>query len=314
MKVLITGTSGFVGNELRRYFTAEGHEVTGTVGRKAPREGELKIDIGDWNSYQELENQQFDIIIHSAAALEGSSRKVMNKVNVEGTVNILKIARQSGCKHFIHISSLAVYGLKALGEERTEMTRRSSKGSAYGATKKKAEEIVEQSGLKYSILRLPPVIGKKDSYVSPLLIRSLQRNSPFYTGRKNKRISLLHIQNLPFIIEKMVKSGPENDYYNCLDFNILWFDFVTEYGEKIGTAPRFIRKNFLHSFLRSIKDSDKTFTTLVGHKGMHYENGKLMEQLNIRDFPYSWKNAVHEACQSIKTANSKEFRRLEING
>lgn len=304
MKILITGTSGFVGNELRSYFMNKGHDVTGTVGRKAPREGEVKIDLARWSSFQELENQQFDIIIHSAAALEGSSRKVMNEVNVEGTVNVLKLAAQSRCNHFIHISSLAVYGLKALGEDRTEETRRSSKGSSYGATKKRAEEIVEQSNINYSILRLPVVIGKMDSFISPLLIRSLKENRAFYNCGKERKISLLHVQNLPFIVEKMINTGSRNDYYNCLDFNISWTDFVIEYAENTGTVPRFIRRNFLHSFIRSIRDSEKRFTTLVGHKGMHYENGKLVKHLNIKKFPNSWKGAVHDACLSLNVTNS----------
>lgn len=299
MKILITGTSGFVGNELRSYFMEKSHEVTGTVGRKKPREGEVSIDLAGWSSFKELEKQQFDIIIHSAAALEGSSGKVMNKVNVEGTANILKLARKSGCKHFIQISSLAVYGLKALGEDRTEETRRSSKGSTYGATKKKAEEIVEQSDINYSILRLPVVIGKMDSYVSPLLIRSLKENKVFYNSGKEKRISLLHVQNLPFIVEKLIETGSLNDHYNCLDFSVPWSDFVNEYAEKTGTVPRFISRTFFHSFLKSIKDNEKIFTTLVGHKGMHYENGKLLKYLNIEKFPYSWKEAVHDACLSI---------------
>lgn len=296
MNILITGASGFVGNSLREYFTKQGHRVTGTVGRKQPREGEIQVDISNPDSLMSLKKENYDIIIHSAAALEGSSRKILNKVNVTGTQNIIKLAKECNCKHFIHISSVSVYGLKALGENRTEDTRRSSKGSFYGASKKRAEELVENSNLDYTILRLPVVIGENDSFVSPIIIDALKAKNTFYRSDKERRISMLNVRNLPHIIEKFIECGANRDYYNCIDHTVPWSYFIQQYSNKVGIRPRFKTKNLLTAIIRSLGDERVRFTTMIGQIGMYYENRKLMEYLGIKEFPYSWFDAVHQAC------------------
>lgn len=299
MNILITGTSGFVGNSLREYFTKQGHRVTGTVGRKQPREGEIKVDISNPDSLMSLKKEKYDIIIHSAAALEGSSRKILRKVNIVGTQNIINLAGECGCKHFIHISSVSVYGLKALGENRTEDTRRSSKGSFYGASKKRAEELVENSNLDYSILRLPVVIGENDSFVSPIIIDALKAKNTFYRSDKERRISMLNVRNLPHIIEKFIECGANRDYYNCIDHTVPWSFFVHQYSHKVGNRPRFKTTNLVSSFIRSLNDERVRFTTMIGQMGMHYDNDKLKNYTDIIVFPYTWHDAIHSACLSL---------------
>lgn len=298
MNILITGTSGFVGNELRKYYMEQGHCVTGTVGRKEPREGEVKLNLADWNTFETLKKRQFDIIIHSAAALEGSPSKTMHKVNVTGTENMIRLARKVKCAHFIHISSIAIYGLKAIGEKRSENTKRSRVTTPYGRTKSKAEVLMEKSGLDYTILRLPSVIGSDDSYVSPVIKEAIAMEKPFYLNRKDKKISILNISNLPHIMDKVMEKGASKDYYNCIDHMVRWSDFIWEYSRYKGSRPRFREKSFIKSIINCLFDNNKRFTTLIGHLGMHHENGKLIRAYSLEEFPFSWQEAVRDACIS----------------
>ena len=61
MKILITGHKGFVGQEYVRYFTNQGHEITG-------------VDIKEGNDCRDFFktcNDQFDLIVHLAAIVGG---------------------------------------------------------------------------------------------------------------------------------------------------------------------------------------------------------------------------------------------------
>ena len=61
MKILITGHKGFVGQQYIKYFTEQGHEVTG-------------VDIKEGNDCRDFfktSDTQFDLIVHLAAIVGG---------------------------------------------------------------------------------------------------------------------------------------------------------------------------------------------------------------------------------------------------
>ena len=97
--IIVTGTSGALGNYLRQYFIESGFNVIGTVGRSTPRDREITIDLGAWNSFDKIrkfvKNKKIISIIHTAAILQGkSNRKKMYAANVTGTGNILKLVKE----------------------------------------------------------------------------------------------------------------------------------------------------------------------------------------------------------------------------
>ena len=131
MKILITGCAGFIGSNLVDYLLKEGHIVVGIDNFDEYYAKEIKIvnlhnanrndnftffeiDILDQKSLFELKNN-YDVIIHLAAkagvrpSLENPS--FYQRVNVEGTQNILNFATECSINKIIFASSSSVYGI-----------------------------------------------------------------------------------------------------------------------------------------------------------------------------------------------------------
>ena len=64
IKILITGTDGFIGSYLKNYLENKGFRIYGTVFRRNAKENEYKIDIRSIRSLDELQENNFDVIIN----------------------------------------------------------------------------------------------------------------------------------------------------------------------------------------------------------------------------------------------------------
>jgi len=234
-RVLITGTSGALGNNLREYFLECGYSVIGTVGRSKPRDGEIPINLGDWNSYANLReaigNKKIDAIIHCAAMLHGKSgiRKTYS-ANVIGTENILRIAHECGCRNFIHISSIGIYGIKSLGKNRSEYTKPIDI-EPYGITKRKAEKRVLAVDIPYTILRLPLIKHSGDFFIE----RPIKRGKSVYI--KKRELNIVSSVTPEFVAktcEWIVENGPLNDIFNCASHHQPWREMVMDHCRHEG--------------------------------------------------------------------------------
>lgn len=228
--ILITGTSGALGNYLRQYFTNCGYNVIGTVGKSEPRKGEFKIDLGDRSTYagllEDLKNRKIHAIIHSAASLRGKGGfRKMYSANVAGTENVLYIAEETGCKNFIQISSVGIYGIKSLGKNRDESTKPMDIES-YGITKRLAEKKVCNSGIPYTILRLPLIKHESNSLISVPIIKG---KSVFVKKRELKIVSTVTPEYIARTCEWVINKGSLNDIFNCASHHQTWRDMVIDY-------------------------------------------------------------------------------------
>ncbi len=149
-KILITGSSGFLGQKFTEEFAGRHPqaEIKLLAHRKAlpacppncrPIEGSLE-DIPS------LENAAAGIhtVIHFAGKTHAQSEEEYFRVNAEGTRNLTEAAKRAGATRFIFISSRAI--TKECG--------------AYAVSKCRAEEAVRESGIPYVILRLSEVYGR----------------------------------------------------------------------------------------------------------------------------------------------------------
>ena len=104
-KILITGSSGFVGSHLVSEFTKLGYEVVG-VSRTQHVNSNVICDIsGDTDWADILEH--VDIIIHCAATvhqmdLSKNDVNIYQHLNVDGTLNLAEQAKES-VKRFIFL-------------------------------------------------------------------------------------------------------------------------------------------------------------------------------------------------------------------
>lgn len=162
MRILVTGTAGFIGFHLARRLIADGHMVVGFDGMTTYYDVRLKHKrheiLGQTNGFRAhiamLEDKdalakavadcQPDVIVHLAAqagvrySLENPDAYV--SANLNGTFNVLEAAREAGVKHLMLASTSSVYG----GNEKmpfmeTDLT--DAPMTLYAATKKAGESM-----------------------------------------------------------------------------------------------------------------------------------------------------------------------------
>ena len=181
MKVLLTGSEGFVGKVLVDNLLDSGHEIDGIDRAKAvnPSYKLYRIDLKDEIL---LDPASYDLVIHCAAA-KGDwdiSDKEFHDDNVVATENLLNYVRQCEVKRIIHFSTVAIYSRDVTdGSERTKI----EPDSVYGQTKLDSEILIrkyaEESGVPTVILR-PSVIYGRNNYANMFnLIQQLNRALPF---------------------------------------------------------------------------------------------------------------------------------------
>ena len=305
MKILITGSDGLIGGELKNYLTKQGHRVSGTVFLRKPEKDEIYIDITEAGDIKKIPDDRFDAVIHTIGEVDQTSRyPKMYKINVGGTGIITAAAKRNGWPHLIHISSVAVYGFKTMGENRSEnLTKRSCNPFAipYMRTKAKAERVIQKSGLGYTILRLPAMVGANDNSLSPSVISALLDGSFFLCGKKDRKVSVLNVKNLGPVIEKIVEKGPLNDVFNCCGSHVAYSSLYKEYASCLGVTCKPEKKSI---FSLPFNLKDKKFLTILTFSrfGAHYPDKKLHE-LVPHSHPYSWKEGVREAVESYLNMN-----------
>jgi len=131
--VLVTGATGLIGGALVRVLSAANeknelnmhiiaHGQNSIKGEALAQELSLKFiceDIRNSSMISDLKEKS-DYIIHCAAIAK--SADMVSKpadvvtVAVEGTKNILELARKRSCKSFVYLSSMEVYGKTGLRE------------------------------------------------------------------------------------------------------------------------------------------------------------------------------------------------------
>ena len=159
MKLLITGTEGYIGARMAPILAARGHDVTG-LDTGFYRDGCLYLDpIGmptaprtiykDLRALAPRDFEGFDAVVHLAELSNdplGENRpEITFKINHEGSVRIAKAAKQAGVKRFVYASSCSVYGLGSGGEFLDE-TSPTNPQTAYAKCKVNVERDVRPLG------------------------------------------------------------------------------------------------------------------------------------------------------------------------
>ena len=149
MTVLVTGGTGVVGTPVVRYLVEAGREVRGLARSRASAEllagmGAVPVrgDIGAPDSLPSAV-EGVEVVYHIAGRVSfcPSMPERLYEVNVEGTRNVVRAARQAGVRRLVHTSSVV-----ALGEEPgtigSEATRhRGYYLSHYGRSKHQGEMV-----------------------------------------------------------------------------------------------------------------------------------------------------------------------------
>lgn len=125
MKILVTGTEGYIGNRLAPMLIAAGHDVTGLdagfycdghlFSRPSAAPSFPRLIQKDLRHIKAEDLAGCDAVVHLAELsndpLGENNPALTFRINHEGSVNIAQLARQAGVRRFIYASSCSVYGV-----------------------------------------------------------------------------------------------------------------------------------------------------------------------------------------------------------
>ena len=195
MKILVTGGAGFIGSHIVEYLVQRGDDVTildnlntGKIENLSKVNNDINFVNGDIREYKLLERlvSDSDGVFHEAAlASVQQSLKMQDEyfdVNVSGTENILKLAKEYGFK-VVYASSSSVYGNPKQIPIKESDDR--STVNPYAQTKLETELLAEkysEMGVKVIGLRYFNVFGKRQSKeyagVIKLFLDRIQQSKP----------------------------------------------------------------------------------------------------------------------------------------
>lgn len=173
MKVVITGASGLLGNNLAAALLERGHQVVAADRVRSVALDDLaveyiEIDVLDVDTLRAA-FEGADVVFHLAAIISiiGDPNGMVRRVNVEGPRNAARAALGVGVGRFVHCSSVHAYDLRACGPSLDEHGPRSTEGHspAYDRSKYAGEcevQAVVADGLDAVIVNPTGVFGPRD--------------------------------------------------------------------------------------------------------------------------------------------------------
>jgi nucleoside-diphosphate-sugar epimerase len=306
MNILVTGADGCLGSALVRDLAAAGRKVFGTTFWRIPGERECLLDLAREESFRDLPAGRWDTVIHAAGLVDQSlPAGLLHRVNALGTRRLAAWAAAHGCRHFIFLSSVSVYGFLTMGQNRSEHTpvSRWLAPLPYMRSKILAERFVTQSGLPYTILRLPPVLGCGDSYLSPAMLSALSAGRFFFAGQGDRPVSVMTVSGLGPVVDDLLSSGPLNAAYNCADHHPLWRDLAAEYARCLG-APLPADQRTIFSFLPLLSDKPALLLLAFSLFGAHFPDEAFHRALR-HEHAGRWQEAVREAVEEFRLQKNR---------
>ena len=218
--LLITGTTGFLGQQLIRQLDENAQQVVRRVERKidkpSPTQYKDMVYIDDISTTTNWSDalKNCDVVIHMAARVHVMEENATDplaefrQVNVDGTINLATQAAQSGVKRFIFISSIKVNG------EETQLGRPyrpddpPNPQESYAISKMEAEQqlqaLAEKTGMEVVIIRPTIIYGPGVKGNFERMMAWLEKGYPLpLRSIKNKR-SLVSIYNLVDLIIRCI--------------------------------------------------------------------------------------------------------------
>lgn len=212
--ILITGASGFVGQNLTNYFK---HYNLITISRK--NGFDYKIVDNDF-----LDNNNIEIVIHLAGKAHDLKKKSNDseyyEANTDLTISLFDSFLKSNAKIFIYLSS--VKAVKDFIEYPLTEDSEPMPISVYGKSKLEAEKYLLSQQLntnkKLFILRPCMIHGPGNKGNLNLLYKLVSKKLPWPLGSFENKRSFCSIDNLNFIIEQLISSNDiSSGIYNIAD-------------------------------------------------------------------------------------------------
>lgn len=258
MKILITGSKGFVGTHLINRLKKNNEIISYDL-----KEGKDVLDEELLNKYL----KGVDIIIHLAAFVDGNeSWKKPEKYLINnglGTYKVIKSAIKNKVKRIIIFSSAAVYG---------------SPLTPYGASKMWAEAAARSYSdqIETVIVRPFNIYGKGQNpvygYVINNFSKGIKENGKVNIyGNGNQTRDFIFIDDVIDVVEKLIKSKVSS---NPIDLGTGKETKISDLAEVIG---KILQKKYKINYLKERKEPLKSRANIIMLKEMGFKPDRFIK-------------------------------------
>ena len=247
---LVTGANGFIGSALVRRLIEGGYNVKSLVLKGTPErflDGlDTEIVYGDITDPSTLKKPfaGADTVFHLAAlARDWGPKWLFRKLNYEGVLNVLDVARRADVGRLLHVSTLGVHTYRPTfgGDETAPLD---SNLNYYCIYKRLGEQAVRDcirvGSMPITIVR-PPLFpfGPRDTTSFYALAEALEKGLYQYINGGNGRVCVGYVDNL---VDGMVAASEHPDavgeVFNISDDGAYsWRDIMGAFCGELGAKP-----------------------------------------------------------------------------
>lgn len=313
MKALVTGGTGFIGSQTVDYLLERGYQVVCTVRRSSNlrwlKDKPVELVQASLSDKESLVRAMdgVDYVFHIAGQTAAKNDEEFLRANRDGTESLLKAIEiaKPNLKRFLYCSSLTVSGPAKCLEEPITEDMPLNPITAYGRSKKAAEELVYRyfDTLPITIVRPHAVYGPRDEDILDIF-KAVNKGLGTLIGFDKKYVSLVHSYDLcRGIIDAAEAPNTLKQAYNLSSERpYTWEEVLPAMSKALG-AKRYFALKIPHSVVLSA-----AYLTEFAGKFMknppvfNYEKGKdfiqkywiSSVQKAKKDFGYEQKISLEE--------------------
>lgn len=248
MNIAISGSTGFIGNNLKNFL----NKYQGINIILISRNSSLDNNTYSYdNFFAGNIDEKIDIFIHLASPnYDYCKDDSLKNGIVVLTENILKSLENYECKKFIYFSSCKVYGESSMDNFIFNESSKLNPISDYAKAKADAESMVSdislKNNIKFLIYRLPFVYGSGMKSNLKNLLNLIDKSAPFIliNNKSSLKRSFLCIDNLNKTLIYNIENphSINNSIFNLSDNNSITLnDFLNDYKRASNSKTIFLR-------------------------------------------------------------------------
>lgn len=227
-KVLVVGAGGFAGGFIVEEGLRRGYDVYAGIrestSRRYLRDPRLKFVTFDFDSPESLaetleetmpEGEKWDWIVYNLGATKAISFSDFSRINYEYLNNFIKALKESGKvpDKFLLMSSLSVHGPQHEKDGR-KFTEKDIPvpNTKYGASKLKAEMLLQMENIPYIIFRPTGIYGPRDKDYF-LMLQTISKGFDFSAGYKKQLLTFIYVEDLARAVYDALEKAPIHQTY-----------------------------------------------------------------------------------------------------